>query len=255
MKRILLYAGAGLLTFLGFIIFFAPASLLYGTVTNELNKAVPGLQLVSLSDTIWNGRAQLRYRNFPNSELVWNLAKAPLMFAKASADLTLNGEGHKLEAYLDLDNSATHLDNLEGTITSNYVNQESRNLGLTFTGELQLLDISLSADRGWLTGISGKLHWTGGRIHYAPDKSAGVPGQVFELPPLDGALSLDDKVLVLDIIHEGANLALVRLRPDGWAEIIVKARLFDLAGVPWPAGSSLDDTVLQLEQQLFPGRG
>jgi hypothetical protein len=45
------------------------------------------------------------------------------------------------------------------------------------------------------------------------------------------------------------------LKPDGWAEISVKARLFDLAKVPWPAGSNLDETVLLLEEQLFRGRG
>ncbi|MFT4712503.1 MAG: hypothetical protein ACI8W1_000981 [Candidatus Azotimanducaceae bacterium] len=258
MKRILLYASAGLFAFLGFIIVFAPASLLYKTVATELNKIVPELQLVSMSKTVWSGGALLRYRNFPESELTWHLAPTPLVTANVFTDIRLKGDGHELQTHLQLNNAATLLDALEGTIGSSFINQESQNLGLTFTGELALQNINLSADRRWLTSITGNLHWTGGKIHYEPASPAGgfgnTPGQIFELPALDGALSLDGKVLVLEIIYQGMSLALVRLKPDGWAEISVKARLFDLANVPWPAGSSLDETVLKLEEQLFRGR-
>lgn len=259
MKRILLYAIAGLLTFLGFMIVFAPASLLFTAASTELNKVIPELQLVSMSSTVWNGDAQLRYRNFPESALSWRLAPVPLVTAKVSADIGLEGEGHELQTHLELNNVATLINDLRGTITSSFVNKESQNLGLTFTGELALQKINLAADRRWLTSIEGNLHWTGGKIHYEPKSPAGgfnnTPGQIFELPALDGALSLDDKVLVLNVMYQGMSLVLVRLKPDGWAEISVKARLFELANVPWPAGTSLDQTVLQLEEQLFRGRG
>ncbi len=259
MKRILLYASAGTLAFLVFIVAFAPARLLYATVETELDKIIPEIQLVSMSKTVWNGDALLRYRAFPDSALNWNLAAVPLITARVSADINLTGDGHELFTHLDLTGAESLIQDLQGTIKSNYVNQESENLGLTFTGDLELQDIDISADRRWLTSIRGNLHWTGGKVHYKPRISAGgqgnSPGQIFELPALDGALSLDGQILVLDVVYQGANLVLIRLKPDGWAEISVKARLFDLAGVPWPAGSSLDDTVLQLEEQLFRGRG
>jgi len=255
MKRILLYVGAGLLTFLGFIVVFAPASLLYNPAAAELGKTIPELRLLSMSKTIWNGRAQLRYRHFPDSEISWELAVFPLLMAHGAVQVSIDGDGHKLHAHLDLDNVSMLIKELEGTITSSFVNQESQNLGIKFTGELQLQNINLSANRHWLTSVDGNLHWTGGKIHVEPRAAGGAPGQIFELPALDGALSLDDNVLVLDVIYQGAKLVLVRLKPDGWAEVSVKARLFDIANVPWPAGSSLDETVIQLEEQLFQGKG
>jgi hypothetical protein len=159
---------------------------------------------------------------------------------------------------LNLSQAETLIEGLQGKISSSFVNQESETLGLTFTGELELLNINFSADRRWITAIDGNLHWTGGKVHYRPDSSADpgyTPGQIFELPALDGALSLEGNILLLNVVYRGASLILVRLKPDGWAEISVKARLFDLAKVPWPAGSNLDETVLLLEEQLFRGRG
>ena len=45
MKRIFMYIVAGSVTFLGFIMAFAPASLLYSTVEAELDKVIPEVQL------------------------------------------------------------------------------------------------------------------------------------------------------------------------------------------------------------------
>ena len=258
MKRIFMYVGAGVVTFLGFIMAFAPASLLYSTVEAELDKVIPEVQLVSMSDTIWRGNALLRYRGFPDFTLNWRLAATPLMTANISADIEIAGEGHALSTHLNLTQAETLIEGMQGKISSSFVNQESKNLGLTFTGELELQNINLSADRRWITAIDGNLHWTGGKVHYTPYSSADpghTPGQIFELPALDGALSLEGNILVLNVVYQSASLILIRLKPDGWAEISVKARLFDLAKVPWPAGSNLDETVLQLEEQLFRGRG
>ncbi len=253
-----MYVGAGIIAFLGFIIAFAPASLLYSTVEAELGKVIPEMQLVKLSDTIWRGNALLKYRGFPDSTLSWRLAATPLITARISADIELTGEAHALSTHLDLSQETTLIEGMQGKIGSSYVNQESENLGLTFTGELELQDIDLSANRRWLTGINGNLHWSGGKVHYAPHSSGQpgyAPGQIFELPALDGALSFDGEILLLNVVYQEANLINIRLKPDGWAEISVKARLFDLAKVPWPTGSNLDETVLQLEEQLFRGRG
>ena len=258
MKRIFMYIVAGSVTFLGFIMAFAPASLLYSTVEAELDKVIPEVQLVSMSDTIWRGTALLRYRGFPDFTLNWRLAATPLMAANISADIEVAGEGHALSTHLNLSQAETLIEGLQGKISSSFVNQESETLGLTFTGELELQNINFSADRRWITAIDGNLHWTGGKVHYRPDSSADpgyTPGQIFELPALDGALSLEGNILVLNVVYQSASLILIRLKPDGWAEISVKARLFDLAKVPWPACSNLDETVLQLEEQLFRGRG
>ena len=258
MKRIFMYFGAGAVSFLGFIIAFAPSSLLYSTVEAELNKVIPEIHLVAMTDTIWRGNALLRYRGFPDFTLSWRLAAAPLITANISADIEVRGAGHALSTHLDLNQAETFIVGLQGKIASSFINQESENLGLRFTGDLELQNIDLSADRSWVTAIDGNLHWTGGKVHYTPHSPADsmhIPGQIFELPALDGALSLEGNILLLNVVYQGDSLILVRLKPDGWAEISVKARLFDLAKVPWPAGSNLDETVLQLEEQLFRGRG
>ena len=67
MKRIFMYVGAGVVTFLGFIMAFAPASLLYSTVEAELDKVIPEVQLVSMSDTIWRGNACFDIADFRTS--------------------------------------------------------------------------------------------------------------------------------------------------------------------------------------------
>ena len=90
------------------------------------------------------------------------------MAANISADIEVAGEGHALSTHLNLTQAETLIEGMQGKISSSFVNQESETLGLTFTGELELQNIDLSADRRWITAIDGNLHWTGGKVHYRP---------------------------------------------------------------------------------------
>jgi hypothetical protein len=79
--------------------------------------------------------------------------------------------------------------------------------------------------------------------------------RVFDLPALVGEIRMRGQDINLILHPENPNQVLVDIlvKPTGWVVVAVKARLFDVAGLPWPAGSSLEDTVLQFEEQLLRG--
>ena len=54
------------------------------------------------------------------------------------------------------------------------------------------------------------------------------------------------------LIHSD-SLAVIdmRLKPNGWIIVVVKARLFDLASLSLPEGSDPEDSVLEFEERIF----
>ncbi len=249
MKRILIYSTVALLSFLGFIVAFAPASPFWGLVEADVKRQLPGLDLYTIDGTIWSGSARFKYRTFPQSRLAWDLAPLPLLAGTARLDVTANGDGHHIEGSGDIRPAGGEIRQISGFLHSSFINAASEPYGLTFPGRLDILGLALNLDQGWFTRASGNIHWDGGRIIYHTYRGA----QVFDLPPLDGKLYLRQKQLALDIHHQEQTVLNVTLKPDGWARVDLKARLFELADLPWPEDLAPGDTVIQVEEQVLPG--
>lgn len=251
MKRFVLYFGIGLISFTGFVIAFAPVAPFWSWVENDVRGALPKLDVKGIGGTVWSGNALLQYQDFPPSRLHWVLDPWSLMDASASIELTLAGEGHDLQGNATLQSDSGAIRDVQGYIHSEFVNRVSEGYGLTFTGQIDIEDLMVDADRRWVTDADGRLRWTGGRITYRTYRGT----QVFTLPPLDGHLYKAEDNLRLDLTHEQQPVLDVVLQPDGWALIRLRGRLFQLANLDWPEGQSPDDTVLQVDEKLFPGRG
>lgn len=252
MKKFVLYFLIAVLTFIGFIAVFTPASLIWKQVEAPLLKNVPELSVASVRGTVWQGNADLYYRRFPSSQLDWQLAAAPLLSQEAVSVLRLSGEGHQFDAQLTATAKSLVVHSLIGSVDAQYINRVSQPQGLTFVGRVDVEKLNLSSDLAWIQDVSGRITWPGGKI---VSRTIAAGTQVFDLPALVGDLSMEGRNIQLNLHANNPTESLVEImvKPDGWVVVAVKARLFDIAGLPWPAGSSLEDTVLQFEEKLLRG--
>ncbi len=245
--RIALYIISALLSFFIFILAFAPASPFWSLVQADVKKNIPDLNIYRVGGTVWDGQGELQFRQFPPSTILWHLSATRLVNQIADIQIEAQGEGHELRARLGLSETGSFLDNLTGFIHSDYINEVSTQFGFTFSGELEIKTLNLEGDNRWLTGASGEATWSGGRILL----NTGPEPQVLDLPPLNGQLTFFDRQLVLDITYKQLTLLQIKLKEGGWAEISVKARLFEVANLPGPGGSDPDETVLLLEEKIL----
>ncbi len=253
MKKAILYTLIALLTFVGFIAVFAPAAIIWRQVEAPIMNQVPDLSVVNVRGTLWQGNTEIYYRQFPGSVLNWTLAPLPLVTnQQAQSELKLEGDGHLLEGLLTADAKSLIVNGLNGFVDATYINRVSQPQGLTFVGRVDIRDLNITSDLAWIQQASGKIYWPGGRI---VSRTLAAGTRVFDLPALTGDLSTEGRIIKL-VIHPNdpsQTMVDIALKPDGWVVVAVKARLFDLAGLAWPSGSSLDDTVLQFEEQLLRG--
>ena len=253
MKKFLIYALVAVITFIAIVIAFAPAALLWRQVDNEALSRVPELAVAGVRGTLWQGRADLFYRQFPGSALNWTVAPMPaLTRQQADSLLTLSGEGHDLRATLSATARGVEVHSATGFVEALYINRVSQPQGLTFDGRVDIRRLSLKSDFRWIETAEGEIYWPGGKI---VSRTLAAGTRVFDLPPLLGEIRMRGADINLILHPENPNQVLVDIlvKPNGWVVVAVKARLFDLAGLPWPAGSSLNDTVLQFEEQLLQG--
>ncbi|MCH7741431.1 MAG: type II secretion system protein N [Proteobacteria bacterium] len=243
----LLYISIAVASFLMFIIVFAPATPVWSLIRETVHERVPDLNVYRVSGTIWSGESEIQFRRFPPSLVTWQLSPVDLIKGVAKIRVRAQGEGHLLEAEVALTASNADIKSLHGTIDSNYVNVVSEEFGFTFSGNLEIRELSISADRIWITGAAGTAHWTGGRIIIT---TAAGP-QSFVLPPLQALFLMRQQRLILDITHQQQTLISIILRKGGWAEIAIKARMFVLANLPMPGGSDRDETILLIEEKIL----
>ncbi|MCB1646303.1 MAG: type II secretion system protein N [Pseudomonadales bacterium] len=247
MKKFLLFGLLFLFSFIVVVIARAPVGPVWNAVEDDVYQRVSGLQVLRVGGTVWAGNADLRYRAFPPSRLNWEISPAELISGKIAFIAYASGEAHRLDSHGSVSQSETRIEELTGTIGSDFINLVSTNYGLNFSGEVVLSDIGLTTDQRWFTAAEGHADWSGGKIYYDSPHN----GQTIFLPPLRADISMADKNLQLRLHNNQAALIDIVLRPNGWAVVEVKARLFDLARIPWPGGSSPEDTVLQFEEKLF----
>ena len=251
MKKFVLYTLIAIFTFVGFVVAFAPAALLWRQVESELVRNVPDLTVANVRGTLWNGTAELFYRQFPGSLLEWQLAAVPIATSQeAQTQLKLAGEGHQFNANVVANANSLVIESLKGHVDALYINRVSQPQGLTFAGRVSVEYLDVSSNLRWVQAAKGQVTWPGGKI-ISRTQLDGT--RVFDLPPLVGDIDMNGPDIQLTLHPNDRNQTLtdIVIKPDGWVVVAVKARLFDLAGLAWPGGSSLDDTVLQFEEKVL----
>jgi hypothetical protein len=248
MMRMLGFALIALLTFCLFIVVFAPASLIWRIAENEVIRNVPDLLVLRVGGTVWSGEAELAYRQFPTSLLSWQIAPLPILGAKIETQLVVAGEGHQLNGDGLIARQFGTLKSLTGHIDASYINRVSQPQGLTFSSTIDIQNLSFNSDMHWIQEAQGRIFWPGGKI---VSRTIAAGTRVFDLPALTGDISMQGESINLDLHHNNETIVDILVKPDGWVSVAVKARLFDLANLPWPAGSSPSDTVLEFEEKLL----
>lgn len=247
MKQALLYGAIALLTFLIFAVVYAPASLVWTVIDEDVDRAVPDLEVLTIDGAVWNGNAALRYREFPPATLTWDLAPARKPQGLAAAlDASLEGDGLRASGTGYTADGFAAVD-AAGYIDSDYINPVSRRYGLTFPGRIDISALTLETDLTWFTAAAGVARWGGGTVIL--ESTAGT--QAITLPPLDGELSLSGRDLLLDVTENGNLVIQVTLKPTGWAVVDIKARLLETAGLPFRAGTSPNASAVIAEEKLF----
>jgi hypothetical protein len=245
-KRALLYLAVFVTGFTIFVVAFLPASSAWLLVKDDVARVLPKLEVQAVTGTVWQGQAGIRYREFPPTDLDWSLSPLELLKGRALVDTVAAGAGHQLDGTTTITPDAADF-SFKGHVDSDYINTVSRQYGLTFSGRLEIQRLHLAADPRWFTSADGAFSWPGGPIVYNTIQGP----QTLTLPGLDGRLYLDGENLRLDVVRGDASLMSITLRPTGWVLVDLKARLFDLAALPWPAGAAPDDSALMLEEKLF----
>lgn len=251
MRRRLLYAGIGLSAFLGFLLTNLPASLIWAQAKDQVSERLPALLVTRIDGTIWNGGADLSLGGLSASRVVWRLDSDRILAGGLPYFISVTGSGHRLAAQVTLTPYSLTITHLNGNLQPDYLNRLGAAFGLAITGDLNFTDLQFGTDRQWLDTASGRLNWAGGQVTFPDPTGAGL----IELPPLQGQISLVTNNLRLDITYSSGDqdlpLISLLLKPEGWLEVAIKARLFKLAQRPWPPGIDLDETALALEEKLF----
>ncbi len=233
------------LTFIGFLIVFAPVSPVWSMVRDDVSKAVPELNVLSLSGSIWSGKGEVQFRQFPPSQVTWTISPFDLFGRTGRINITGVGEGHSLNAEAVITFTEGHIEIFEGKFNNIYISSISEPYGLTFSGDLSINDISLTAKKDGITDAHGTARWSGGRIFVAGKT------QPLDLPPLDGKLSFEKQFLILDVTFQQLSVLRISLNKHGWAAIAIKGRFFDIANLARPDGTDPDETILLLEEKIL----
>lgn len=252
MKKIVLYGLVALLSFICFVAVFAPANIVLKSVRSQVTASVPGLSITEINGTIWQGTAQLQYRNFPISLLQWELSALPLLAQRVDVSVNISGTDHALTGNITAEQDHLLLENIEGNIDGEYINVVSVPLGLTLSNQLTFTDLSLASDMQQVSHIAGLIHWPGGSI----TARNGTDTQQFSLPSLQGTLSSQDDasgspVSHLSVSHQNQPILNIGLTQSGWVKVIVLGRLFELANIATPADTRAGDTVLEFEEKIL----
>ena len=266
MRKKLLYVFAAVLGFVGFVLVYAPARPIWALVSDDVGRQVPELQVLAVGGTAWQGQADIQVAlpdtsgvppsgvppsMLPSSRLAWQLAPAGLFAGELRLNLDLAGAGHQLNAQTSLTPSRLVVHNLAGQMQASYLQPLAARYGLGLSGELEIQNIALVTAGNWLASAAGHLQWTGGRLVFPTPQG---PQQIY-LPAMQGNISLQGDNLALEVLTQaaagGEPILTILVKPTGWVEVAIKARLFKLAQLPWPATANLDDTALKVEEKLF----
>lgn len=243
----LIYLFIGLLAFLAFTLAMAPASLLLGFASERL--AMPAVTGLQVEGTLWNASGELQLLALPVMQFKAGLSPLPLVTGTARTELALEATGLAGNMRGRFKNNGAEIDELTLVVTGEFLNHLTRQYGLELSGQFDLSDIRATVAGNWLTGIQGRLQWTGGRVLI----QTPVETHLAELPPLKADLALqgDQLMLPIEIAGSGAPVIDIRLSRDGWAAVAVRHAFLEIAGIPAPAGISGEDPAILIEEKIL----
>ena len=244
------YLGIGVLVFAGFLLFTAPAGILYRLVEQDAGKYLPDTVLTGIEGSVWDGRGDLYYRQLPVVRVSWNLAALPLITGAADINAEFQAAGLELRLTADADSTGGSISDVSGNISSEFLNPITVSYGLQLSGDIQVSHANLEFDPRWLTAANAELNWDGGIVHIeTPEKV-----HTTRLPPVKGTVSMAGPNLVIDVVGNDENLMTITLKPDGWAVVAVAYAFADLAGLPLPGSDTTTDRSLPaitLEEKIL----
>lgn len=240
MKKWLLISAVGVLSFLVYIIYSAPASIAVNMMEEDMKLNAPDIQLGQTTGTFWNGDQELQYRQFPPINLAWDLSVLPVFTGRIDSETQLTGDG--VEATFDLTASGNQgaISNLTGSVGSRYLNQITIPYGLDLSESVAIQTLDTTWENNWLTALSGNLNWPGGIVHIETPLAL----LSIKLPTLSGKLSMEGSDARLHITDAGNELMNIRLKKDGWAIVAINYPLLEMIGMPFqfappaPAGTA-----------------
>ncbi|MBT4160041.1 MAG: type II secretion system protein N [Gammaproteobacteria bacterium] len=243
----LLFALIGLAAFLTFMIAMVPAAPIYSAFEEELAHNLPDITLSDVGGSIWNGRGEISYRQFPPGNINWQLSPVQALTGTAAIDIQLNGTGLEADIVGALTADGGRLSKLTASVSADYLNQVTLNYGLDLSGEVQLPKASLTFNKSWLTSAEGDLRWTGGIVHIeTPERIHTV-----KLPAFDGQVSMIGDTLELHITQTGTRMMEISLTPDGWAKVAIDYALIDLVDLPLPGSRDTSEPAVIMEEKIF----
>ena len=145
MKKFIIYGTTALISFSIFLVLYAPAGIAFRFVKDDVAR-IPDTTVYRVGGTVWDGTADIQYRDFPTSMLHWNLAAMPLIKGLADLHLTISGLGHELAGQLTTDGQNSHLSTLNGFVSSDYIDQVSAQYGLRISGTFEVNEVDLTIE-------------------------------------------------------------------------------------------------------------
>lgn len=232
-------------SFVAFVASRAPARPLWLLLEDQLQP----ISLHDINGTIWQGNARFQLPMVPDSFVSWDVNVSHLLAGELMISFDLEGKFHQVSGDMLITTNRIRLVGIEGRIQADAVNPKFAEFGLQTTGELTVSDVNATIEKQWFSSINGGMNWSGGQVVYATSREV----QTFELPPIGGNLIMDNGDLTITLTDSGGPHSLIEivLRPDGWATMRLKGRLFRLAAVPWPGEPQDQEDVLEIEEKLW----
>jgi len=238
------YSLLAVITFVGCLALFAPASIVESAV-----ERIPGVSMSNVAGSLWSGSGAVHVGGQLLGTLTYRFKPIQLFVLRAAYDLHLTSPTLDVTALASAGVSRGVLE------TTGHVDADGLR---TF---LERYDISIGGrfdtdrirvEHAWdapVPAVNGELRWSGAPVSY---RLSGVTHRL-TLPPLIGFIDSSAGAPEMTVYEPNRDtpLMLARIAADGWATIGITKRFTQLLGKPW-AGSDADHAVvLEVQEQLF----
>ena len=242
------FIALGLVTALIVVVASFPAGTAWHFVEQEVEASIPALQVTRIDGSLWRGSAQADLGALPPLLLRWQLRLLPLLAGTADADLTITGNGARSNLRILASSSAQQVSG-NAVVHSRYINRVSVNYGLETSAEFVLSDLDLKIEGGRPVAVTGRIDWQGGIVHL----ETGGRVVTRKSPPLLADIGLEGSNILMKISAAENRLMLIRIKPDGWAEVTILNALIRTLNLPFPGGPNIDGSApaLVFEEKLL----
>ena len=238
----------GTLTFCTSIIINLPASLFSGQIDRVVQN-LKGLQLGKISGTIWKGRLETKYREFPVTSVSWNAAFFPIILGRLNLDLSLDAAGLEGKSDLSVSGDAVKLTNLDLEINSSFINATTGPYGLRLSESFTVTAPEIYVSNNWPSKINGRLVWPGG----VTEIETPLERLRTQLPMLRGIAKIENKEVKLYIYSKSEEIIILSLNRLGWAKAEINHLFFEIAKIPFPASGAVNqkDPAIIMEEKIL----